>query len=366
MSKSEILLSILQKVAFSLPLLFLCFFIAKNAWALVLDERDSPSPFGVLDFLPWDHEWNGHHYTPEKVEQAARLMKEAGVGFVRLDFLWDDVQPAKDRWNFEKYDRLVEVLSKNGIKILGLLNYNTAWGGDNWNSAPDADLFAVYAKAMVSRYKNKVKYWEVWNEPNQDIYWVPQDGMKAYTALLKKTYPLIKAEDPSAVVLLGGLSGDAALSLNEVYAHGGRNSFDVVNFHPFENPLDPEAISKMKKTYEAVYHTMEKNQDGKKPIWLTEIGCPGIPLGKETKDWWLGANPDTSQQAAWVEKIFGEPLEWPGVKKVFWAFFRDTPDHFLTGTDYFGLLQEDFTAKPAFGAYQRLTARWKSKGRDQA
>lgn len=317
------------------------------------DVRDSKSPFGVLDFLHWDHEWNGHHYTPEKAERAVRLMKEAGVGFVRMDFLWDDVEPARGQWNFEKYDRLVGLLTKNNIKILGLLNYNATWTGGDWNTAPDADLFAIYAKAVVNRYKDRVKYWEIWNEPNQSIYWVPQDGMKAYTALLKKVYPVIKSEDPTALVLLGGLASDAAPSLEQIYRLGGKEYFDIVNFHPFESPLDPQAMQKMRSAYETVYRLMQKNGDEKKPIWLTELGCPGVPAAKETQEWWKGKNPGEDKQAAWVQNIFEEPFKWKGVEKVFWAFFRDTPDHFLTGTDFFGLVREDFSKKPAYEAYRR-------------
>ena len=330
-------------------------FFPKKVFSAGADPRDSESPFGVLEFLPWDHEWNGHHNAPEKAERTVKLMKEAGVGWARMDFLWDDIEPSQGRWDFKKYDRLVELLSKNDIKILGLLNYNTGWAGQDWNSAPDAGLFAVYAKAVVHRYKNKVKYWEVWNEPNQEIYWMPQDGMKAYAALLQKTYPVIKSEDPSAVVLLGGLAAVAAPSLTQIYAHGGKDFFDIVNFHPFESPLDPEAMEKVKSSYEAVCRVMQNHGEDGKPIWLTEIGCPGMPDLKETQNWWLGKNPDEKAQAGWVEKLYDEPLRWKGVQKVFWAFFRDTPDHFLTGTDYFGLVREDFTKKPAFDAYQRMT-----------
>ncbi len=326
------------------------------------DKRGTDSSCGVLDFLPWDHSWNGHHYSREKVKTGARLMKEAGIGIVRMDFIWDDVQPTKTTWDFEKYDFLTDTLDRNGIKVLGLLDYNAGWAGE-WNSAPDPAAFVVYVRAVVKRYKGKVKYWELWNEPNMSIYWVPQDGMKAYTSLLKKVYKAIKAEDPTAEVVLGGLSGDAAGSLWQVYRNGGKDSFDVVNFHPFQNPHNADAMTRMKDEYRAVYNAMKKNGDGEKPIWFTELGCPGMPAGKTTADWWKGKNPNEAEQAAWLKKVYGEPLKWKGVEKIFWAFFRDTPDHFLTGTDYFGLVREDFSKKPAFEAYRQKAASLKGKGR---
>ena len=121
----------------------------------------------------------------------------------------------------------------------------------------------------------------------------------------------------------------------------------------------------MRADYDAVLTVMTENQDEKKPVWLTELGCPGVPEFKKTQDWWLGENPDEKQQALWVKTLFTEPLRWPGMKKVFWAFFRDTPDHFLTGTDYFGLLREDFEKKPSFKTFRKMTSRWRAGLKDR-
>lgn len=320
------------------------------------DPRDSKSRFGVLDFLHWDHDWNAHHYAGDKPERAMALMKEAGVGFVRMDFLWDDIEPRKGEFVFDKYDRLAAMLGRHGIKILGLLDYNTGWGGDNWNNAPDPELFTRYVRQVVKRYKDRVKYWEIWNEPDQEIYWVPQDGMRAYTELLKKVYPAIKEEDPTAVVVLGGLSGGAVLPLKKIYAQGGGPYFDVVNVHPFVDPLGTDAVNLMRSVYRGVKKVRDANGDAAKPIWFTEIGCPGVDDPAATRPWWLGRNSTEAQQTKWVEKVYSESKKWEGVEKVFWAFFRDTPNHFTTGTDFFGLLREDFSKKPAFEAYKRAVA----------
>ncbi len=325
------------------------------SYSAELDSRDSKSPFGVLEFLPWDHEWNGHHYSPEKVEKAVALMKEAGIGWIRMDFLWDDVEPSEDQWKFEKYDRIVELLSKNEIKILGLLNYNATWSGQDWNSPPNLNRFKNYVQKTVERYKSLIQYWEVWNEPNHEVYWKPQDGMKAYTELLKVTYTTVKEVDPSAIVVLGGLASPADRALTQIYTLGGREYFDLVDFHPFQNPASPQALEKVKNEYGAVYQVMKENGDQGKSVWLTELGCPGVPDLKEVREWWLGPNPDEKTQGQWVQSIYGEPLRWAGVQKVFWAFFRDTPNHFGDGTDYFGLVREDFSKKPAYEAYQKMT-----------
>src|SRR5581483_6511271 len=57
----------------------------------ILDPRDSPSPFGVLVFLPWYHDWNDHHFGEREVKRAVDLMAKCGVAWVRMDFLWSDL-----------------------------------------------------------------------------------------------------------------------------------------------------------------------------------------------------------------------------------------------------------------------------------
>ncbi len=317
------------------------------------DARDSKSPFGILDFLVWDDDWNRHHYSFPKVEKAVPLMKEAGVGFIRMDFLWEDIEPKKGEFSFDKYDRLVDLLDKNDIKILGLLHYNVSWNSAHWFDPPDPDLFANYARRVVARYKSRVKYWELWNEPNVDIYWKPQDGMKRYTALLKRTYTELKREDATCRLLVGGLSMDFIASLEQLYQQGAKDYFDICNVHPFVTPVVENALALLIGSISKVRAVMAAHGDAVKPLWITELGCPGMPAGAQTKEWWLGRNSTEDEQARWVEKVYDGLANGREVEKIFWAFFRDTPNHFECGTDFFGLLREDFSKKPAFFAYQK-------------
>jgi len=72
--------------------------------------------------LHWNHAWNNYQYSDRKaLEKTISLMKEAGVGSVRLDFLWQDIEPVQGKTDYSKYDELVELLFQNNIQILGLL-----------------------------------------------------------------------------------------------------------------------------------------------------------------------------------------------------------------------------------------------------
>lgn len=331
--------------------------------AVKLNDKENNNPFGVLEFLHWSHPWNNNKYSRrEDLDRVVALMKEAGVGFVRMDFLWQDIEPEKGKFEFEKYDYIVELLSKNSIGILGVLHYSTDWISScgKWNCPPgDNSLFISYALRVIGRYKDKIKYWEVWNEPDSSTYWTPQDGLKSYCTLLKEVYLAAKKTDPDCKILNGGLAGGAS-SINHLYDNGSKDYFDILNIHIFENPLNPNAIKAVTAYLKLAYKIMSRNGDAQKKIWVTEIGSPGVKRGQKVKNWWLGENPSERRQAEWLKLVYTELTKNKFVEKVFWAFFRDCKGHWDNGVDYFGLVRWDFSKKPASLSYKRCFSNWKN------
>jgi hypothetical protein len=325
-------------------------------------ETGLNSPFGVLEFLHWDFQWANYKYADEEdLKKSLALMKEAGVSWVRMDFLWQDIEPKDEEFVFEKYDRIVELAYQNGINILGLFDYNSGWDAPSgkWNCPPkDNKLFADYAVHVIRRYKNKIKYWEVWNEPDSATYWSIQDGLKSYCALLKEVYIAAKKEDPGCMILNGGFANGIS-SVNKLYENGAKDYFDIMNIHVFPYPYGKNAIKAATNYAKITYKIMTKNGDSHKKIWITEIGCPGVKKGIKTQNWWMGKNPTEGEQAQWVKEVYTELLKDKNVEKVFWAFFRDCDRHWCDGVDYFGLIRWDFSRKPAFEAYKKCVDEWK-------
>jgi len=325
-------------------------------------EENLQNPFGVLEFLHWNHSWNNYKYPDRKsLEKVAALMREAGAGFVRLDFLWEDIEPKEGDFNFSKYDTIVEVLSKNNINILGILHYSTNWSSScgKWNCPPvDNKLFLNYVSGVITRYKHKVKYWEVWNEPDSSTYWNPQDGLRSYCKLLKDVYIQAKKVDPNCKILNGGLSAGLD-SVNKLYDNGAKDYFDILNIHIFESPLNANSIKAVSAYPRLAYKIMSRKGDSRKKIWVTEIGCPGVRKGLKANNWWMGKNPNEAEQAGWVKKVYTELLKDKNVEMVFWAFLRDCKGHWDNGVDYFGLLRWNFSRKPSFKAYKNCFNNWK-------
>jgi polysaccharide biosynthesis protein PslG len=197
----------------------------------------------------------------------------------------------------------------------------------------------------------------LWNEPDFATYWYPQDGLKTYALLLKDVYTTAKREDPGCTFLNGGLAQGIS-SVNRLYDAGCNGYFDALNIHIFENPLDKTAISRVRATVKTVRKIMVRNGDEAKPLWITEIGAPGIRRGRTVPPWWQGTNPTEKAQGRWVREVYRELLGHPYVQCVFWAFFRDTK-HWGNGIDYFGLVRRDYSQKPGFREYRKRVSEYR-------
>ncbi|MCB0234212.1 MAG: cellulase family glycosylhydrolase, partial [Anaerolineae bacterium] len=134
------------------------------------------NPFGVNVFLEQEVE-------PAKREQAVRMAAEAGFHWLRQEFPWEDIEihgkgdftdrrnePAKSAW--EKYDNIVDLAEQYDMELIVRLSNPPSWtraAGDaaGTYAPPDNyDDFGDFVAAVVERYKGRVQYYQIWNEPN--------------------------------------------------------------------------------------------------------------------------------------------------------------------------------------------------------
>jgi hypothetical protein len=138
------------------------------------------------------------------------------------------------------------------------------------------------------------------------------------------------------------------------YANGGGPLTDALNIHTFINPLDSDRREQFDAILRGVRSTMDAHGDRDKKVWITEMGCPGIPEGAPRQKWFQGEAMDERQQADWLDTEYDWAADYPWVERLLWAFYRDTDGIFKDATDYFGLVRNDFRPKPSF---QRLVER---------
>ncbi|RRK00039.1 hypothetical protein Ga0100230_018750 [Opitutaceae bacterium TAV3] len=188
-------------------------------------------------------------------------------------------------FNFEQYDPLVDRLEKEGLQMLPILQ------GFDWElekTRPDLvplykhpEAWRQFVRAVVSRYHTRMKIWEIWNEQDGG-FWKPKPNASQYVPLLKIAYEEIKAIDPQAQVMVGGLCGWNVDYLRQMYAAGAAGHFDIMAVHPYGWGPDanPEAVKKM-----AQFRTvMTEHGDGQKEIWITESGSSTFANDITAKD----------------------------------------------------------------------------------
>jgi len=102
--------------------------------------------------------------------------------------------------------------------------------------------FTDFLKRWVGHFKNRVKFWEVWNEPDQG--WVWQGGTELYSVLLRDAYLAIKEADPDARVLNGGFADSATGRMSIIYNTIGKDFFDFAAWHPYNfRNIPPDAYN---------------------------------------------------------------------------------------------------------------------------
>ena len=120
------------------------------------------------------------------------------------------IDPAFDEW--------VTDLAKNDIEIMYVLSFWDKELGKRQLDQPrfrteeDIERYLQFVQYIVHHFKNRVEYFELWNEPNCGKECLTLEEclqhitVEDYTALVKRAVPVIRQEYPDARVVVGAVS----------------------------------------------------------------------------------------------------------------------------------------------------------------
>ena len=251
------------------------------------------------------------------------------------------------------YDSLVSAAASQGIEVLGTLvqpTYpdacDTSIAFGVWCVPRDLSLgwnqssWGNWVYQTVLHFKANIHAWEVWNEPNLE-FWSGTDAQ--YALLVKQTYLAIKAADPAATVVFGGIYRGNNIGrtvgfwnaiVAEPAAAANNYFFDVMGYHLYDgghcSTFDEMAY--MKSMMPAVLQG--------KPWWITESGIRV----------WDSPHVDYAtpfQQASWVISNYTYAL-YKDVKRYYFFRTTDAGDTLQP----WGLMTDAGTLRPAYTAYQ--------------
>lgn len=190
---------------------------------------------------------------------------DSGATWLRIAVHWKQTEAentSPDNYDWRHGDHVfAAAAANNSIQIIGTIEDAPDWAVDDPTKS-DGPLrpenvpdYLEFVAELVERYDGDgfkdapgspaVDLWEIYNEPDKKLN--VSDGRwgnhaTQYSELLSAVYPVIKARNPNAQIVLGGLAYDwfedqngpfVRSFLDDVLAHGNGENFDIFNFHAY-------------------------------------------------------------------------------------------------------------------------------------
>ena len=275
-------------------------------------------------------------------EDTARLINLGGISWIRTDVFWDNIQPDRNSYRWERLDQILHLAEQNNLRVLPIIDYGVPWAStaparasdfEKTRYQPKTFAYENFVERLVERYKGSIHFWEIWNEPNIDFWKSPKEE---YAGFLKGSYEAIRKVDPDALVLMGGLAGAPVDWLKTLSQNQAGEAFDIYNIHPYHFPDAPEP----RLPRELIAFKAAADGRGAKPLWITEIGAPTNMVTLE-------------EQASFLVRDAVLALA-NGVTKFFWYELADDHINSKDREANFGILFYDLSPKPAYVAYANL------------
>ena len=297
------------------------------------------NPYGINAHIPTSSEL-------DKVQQA-------GIGWIRADFNWDLIQPSsQSSYSWSQFDSLVSNANSRGIEIFATLAYTPSWanGGYSDHAYPptDAQDWYDFVYAVVSRYKDSIRYWGMWNEPNSSSFWRGTQSQYINDIVINGSNA-VKAADPYGRVVGPDLaSGQSNWTswLATILDQAG-DEIDVVSHRMYQRDVGDDVSDMLYyldgSSSSSVWAIMKAHGAQDKEFWLTEIG-------------WSTYEVSEQEQAQYYLEILDAMIVRPWWTKTFFFVLKDC--ELCTSWDPYekqlGILNDDNSAKPAYTSYKNF------------
>jgi hypothetical protein len=350
----------------------------------------------------------GIQMSPSTAKAAFDDVLSAKTSWLRFNnLIWSDIEPNEGDRVWGEMASLEEGLIKASsarVNVILSVRSTPAWAqaiqGSTCGPIKPEELtaFGQFMYDSVARYHQppyNVKYWEIWNEPDvaysagspntsygcwgdaYDDYF----GGGDYAEVLKVVYPMMKAADPEAQVMIGGLLLDCdnrpesnfceavgnstkpPKFLEGILMNGGGNYFDGVSFHGYDyfaywapqvgqysnnnwgsawNTTGPVSSAKA----DFVRYFLDKYGVTGKFIMNTEAAIICGPNGAEPGGEGCEADPSSAYEqtkARYVTQEYASAIVDGLVANTWYS---------LTGWRNSALINSDLTPRPAFIVYE--------------
>jgi hypothetical protein len=337
------------------------------------------------------------------------ILRRAGMSLVAVSVSWRGTAPQRRpaKWNpsdptdahyrWSVADRQISLIAKAGLQPVVIVSDTPTWARIAARSAvspPKTADFGAFMHALAARYGGstrklpRVRYWQIWNEPNITLFLAPQIDLKTKTFTSPDTYrdmvnaaaTSIHAVHANNVVIAGStapfrditpavkalnsdwgpLSFMRALLCVDNRGHATCNdkvSFDVWATHPYTsggpthhaqlpNDVSLGDLPKMRATLDAAAKTGHVRSNGTPRFWANEFSWDSNPPDP--------CSPPMSLLERWVPEAFYR-MWASGIDTILWFKLMDDPmktSFYQSGVAFHAASVARARPKPFFEAFR--------------
>ena len=199
---------------------------------------------------------------------------------------WRGLQPQRNTWQFSALDSAVARAEKKGVEVMLTLGQTPPWAAarpmekvpNGWGASSEPRDMADwehYVRTVVARYKGRIKYYELWNEPRfREVD--PKRAVAGFTGSARQMVEMgaivkraLEELDPEARLISPAVDA-RMIGLKRLEAWldaGGGSVSDVIAYHVYATT--PEEIPRV---VSAIRGILKKHGLEHLEIWNTESG----------------------------------------------------------------------------------------------
>jgi hypothetical protein len=183
---------------------------------------------------------------PGDLQHTITVVANMGLKHFRFTIVnidGDRVDWDKPEYIFEpRHHDFISGMAENGVMVKYLLIFrDDALGGEGrayhprFKTEEEIQRYLDYVRFIISNVKDRVPYFEIWNEPNigDSVQWIEVED---YINLVRRVVPVIRQEYPEAKIMLAGTTylreAESRDYLFSILRSDVMPLVDVISWHP--------------------------------------------------------------------------------------------------------------------------------------
>jgi len=196
---------------------------------------------------------------------------------------WPYVEKTKGTFDWSQLDSFVNQAYAHGVDFVYTSFYVPYWAAADKSTCKANYSFGStvctgmvaniqdwknFITAVVTRYKGRIKIYELWNEPSCPCTFT--GTVAQLVALTQAEHDVIRSIDPNALIVGPTMQAYQSAYLDSYFAAGGTKDIDALGMHASPNPNNAVAEFIMGSVTTDIKKVLVKYGLSNKPLWNTE------------------------------------------------------------------------------------------------